>query len=105
MKVKIEIVKTSYKEVDIQFPYYYKHDFKSDYDSIIYGKIEYRGGVNFIDNQIHETDLLFGKKFEIEMEEYTGLDSLSGYLTDEHKSTEKEFIEAKKRAVEFLNNI
>ena len=94
MKLEItrEVKKT--ETIDIEFPYYYKHDLSSDEeDVVIYGKI---------DEKKH-TSIKIGKRywdqsieFELEIEE-RGAASLACYMTDEHKSSETEYNAAKNK--------
>lgn len=91
MKLEITRKIEQRETINIELPYYYKHDLLiDDMDSVIYGKIEekqctriwvrddYRGSVSF----------------EIEVEE-RGAASKSCYMTDEHKSNEDEYLAAK----------
>ncbi len=98
-KTKITVRRhiTTEKEIEIDLPYYYKHDLYSDYgDSIIYGRID-----GEITTSIHEKEDQYGKiSYEIEKEKW-GSDG--SYFTDEHKSTEVEYNKAKERLKEFFN--
>lgn len=100
----IELTKTINKtvKVDIDLPYYYKHDLMSDYgDSVIYGKIEENLGTT-----IHEQ--IFGDttSYEIEKYRYTSIanSGLSEYFDPMHKSSKKEYESAKDRCMCFLED-
>lgn len=88
---------TTKKKIEVELPYYYKHDLYSDYgDSVIYGKID-----GEITTSIHEKEDPYGKiSYEIEKEKWDGDGS---YFTDEHTSTEVEYNKAKERLKEFFN--
>jgi len=96
--MKIKIIKEIKKEieVDIIFPHYFKHDILVDHSNVvIFGKM--------IDNKKQITikeDVSWGgvfKSYEIEKERFS-----SCYLANEYKSTEQEYKETKKRALDFL---
>lgn len=100
MKLKIKRKIETEETIDIEFPYYYKHDLMLDeVDVIIYGKIEenkttsihishnYRGGDNY--------------ELEIEKEPAS---NFSSYMTDEYKSNEAEYLKAKWEFIDAANN-
>jgi len=88
--------------IEVELPYYYKHDLMSDYgESIIYGKIEAK-----LHTSIHETERYDNKRaYEIEKEEHISiaLRGLSSYFEDEHQSSREEFEAVKERCLSFLN--
>lgn len=102
--MKIEITETVEKVsvIDVELPYYYKHDLMSDYgDSVIYGKIEAK-----LHTAIQETENYDGeRKFEIEKEEHSEIKNsgLASYFGKEHQSNQKEFEAAKQRCMLFVN--
>lgn len=97
MKVEIIEYKKVTRTIDIEFPYYYEYDLYSDYgDSVIYGKIISKDR----EITIHETEDKYGKrKYEIEEDSMP-----NSYFTEEHKSSKAAFENAKRRALDFLNN-
>jgi len=98
-KTKITVRKniTTEKKIEVELPYYYKHDLYSDYgDSVIYGKIDGKTTTS-----IHEKIDQYGKtSYEIEKGKWSGDGS---YFTDEYNSTELEYNKAKERLQEFFN--
>lgn len=92
--MKLEITRNiEHKEtIEIEFPYYYKHDLMlDDADSVIYGKIEEK----------RQTTIHVGydyrskeRSFELEMQDIPAA-VLSCYMTDKHKSSEYEYLDAK----------
>lgn len=98
-KTKITIRKhvTTQTEIEVDLPYYYKHDLSDDHgDSIIYGRID-----GEISTAIHENESVYGDvKYEIEKEKWTGDGS---YFSDDHKSTELEYNKVKERLKKFFN--
>ena len=101
--MEIKLIKHIRQEVvvDVELPYYFKHDLSDDYsESIIYGKIEEK-----LYTTIHETESWDGRKsYEIEKEEHESIASrgLSSYFEDEHKSNKREYEEARERCSFFL---
>jgi hypothetical protein len=92
---KIDIV----KEIEIDLPYYYKHDLSGDRgSSIIYGKITETKVFSIQEKEHSEI------AFEFEIDEYPSLkqSGLTGYFKSEYKSTKSEYEEALKRANEFI---
>lgn len=104
--MKVEITKTVKKieEIDIELPYYYKHDLESEYsDSVIYGKIELNSS-----SSIQETEDRYGEKcYEIKKEEYSYIKNsgLASYFNEEYKSNKKEFEDVKLRCLSFFDKI
>ncbi len=102
--MKIKLIKQIPQEetIEVELPYYYKHDLMDDYgDSIIYGKIEEK-----LHTSIHETKRYDGKEaYEIEKEKHVSiaLRGLSSYFEDEHQSSREEFEAVKERCLLFLN--
>jgi len=95
MKIVIEKQLKVQSEIDIDFPYYFKHDLCSDgSDCIMYGKM--------IDDK-EETTIQESRRgnritYEIESTRFS-----SCYLADEYKSSEKEFNSALFRMLYFLD--
>ena len=106
MKMEITIVKqiAQIETIEVELPYFYKHDLESDYgESIIYGKIEEE-----LYTTIHETESWDGRKsYEIEKEEHVSIArrGLSSYFEDEHKSNKKEYEAVKERCLFFLKQV
>ena len=98
-KTKITVRKhiTTEKEIEVDLPYYYKHDLYSDYgDSVIYGRIDGKMATS-----IHEIKDQYGEiSYDIKKQRWAGDGS---YFTDEHNSTEVEYNKAKERLKEFFN--
>lgn len=88
--------------IEVELPYYYKHDLMSYCgDSIIYGKIEEK-----LHTSIQETKNDDGEeKYEIEKEEYCLIKNsgLSSYFDKKHRSNKEEFEAVKERCLSFLN--
>ena len=102
MKIEItEYVKTP-KIIEVELPYYYKHDLMSDHgDSIIYGNIEEK-----LHLSIHETKQYSGEeKYEVEWEEHDSIkhSGAACYFDEKYKSSKKEFYEVKERFLSFSN--
>ncbi len=88
--MKLEITrKIETKEtIEIELPYYYKHDLMLDSDdSVIYGKVEEKKHT-----AIHVSR--WGKCFDLEVEERNAA-SFACYMTDEYKGCEAEYLAAK----------
>ena len=102
MKIKLIKQIPQIVEIEVELPYYYKHDLMDDYgDSIIYGKIEEK-----LHTSIHETQRYDGKKtYEIEKEEHYSIanSGLSSYFDEEHLSGKEEFEAVKERCLLFLS--
>ena len=102
--MKITLIKQipQIETIEVELPYYYKHDLMDDYgDSIIYGKIEEK-----LHTSIHETKRYDSKEaYEIEKEEHHSIENsgLSSYFEDEHQSSREEFEAVKERCLSFLN--
>lgn len=95
MKIEITTLKRVKKTIEVDFPYYYKHDLMSDYgDTVIYGKI-----MPGYEITIKEGKSYNGKKtYEIEKDSQSDC-----YFTKEYKSNKEEFESVKVRALAFLN--
>ena len=102
--MKIKLIKLIPQEaiIEVELPYYYKHDLMHDYgESIIYGKIEEK-----LHTSIHEDEGYNGRKtYEIEEKEHYSIatSGLATYFEDEHQSSREEFEAAKQRCLLFLN--
>ena len=103
----ISVFKTvrTVEELEIEFPYYYKHDLRSDDgESVIYGKIE--EGKHSSIHEVYSFGGNFTSNFEIEIEDISkNYSSLSNYFEEEFKSTKQEFESVKQRALNHLNSI
>ncbi len=90
--MKLEITrKVEHKEtVEIDLPYYFKHDLMlDDEDVVIYGKVE--------EKQCTTIKVSYGSRrneFELNIENWPA-SAYGGYMTDEYKSTEAEYLAAK----------
>lgn len=97
MKIEVIITERVKKCIEVEFPYYYKHDL-TDYEyentCVIYGMKTENEEVT-IKEQIRSN-----RNTIYEIEKDVRSDS---YFCDEHKATELEYNEAKKRAIEFFN--
>ncbi len=102
--MKIKLIKQIPQEeiIEVELPYYFKHDLEGDYgESIIYGKIEDK-----LYTTIHETIRYDGKvAYEIEREKHHSIENrgLAEYFEDEHQSSREEFEAVKERCLSFLN--
>lgn len=102
--MKITLIKQIPQEViiEVELPYYFKHDLSDDYsESIIYGKIEEK-----LYTTIRETKRYAEEEtYEIEKEKHISiaLRGLSSYFEDEHLSSREEFEAVKERCLLFLN--
>lgn len=88
--------------IEVEFPYYYKHDLMSDYgDSVIYGKIEEKMCTSIQETKNHDGE----EKYEIEKEEHHSIKNsgLSSYFDKKHQSSKEEFEAVKERCLSFLN--
>ena len=100
--MQIEITRTiKQKEtVDIELPYYYKHDLMPDEGSaVIYGKVEAGKQTKIT---IRET--FWGgarKEYELEIER-SDISCYACYITQEHASCEEDYLDAKTAMLEAL---
>ena len=102
MEIRVRRLIPQIETIEVELPYYYKHDLMNDYGgSIIYGKIEEK-----LYTSIHEIKGYDGKEaYEIEKEKHLSiaLRGLSSYFEDEHQSSREEFEAVKERCLLFLN--
>lgn len=94
--MKLEITKSvQTKEIiEIEFPYYFKHDLMFDESNcIIYGKIEEEKCTKIT---IHDKFRDYSHEYELEIEEVSAA-RFACYMVEKHKSCESEFIEAKNK--------
>lgn len=103
--MQIEITKEiqQIEVIEVELPYYYKHDLISDHnDSVIYGKIEENTCTSIQETKNYDGD----EKYEIEKEEYYSIKNsgFSCYFDEKFKSTKEEFELVKKRCTAFLSN-
>ena len=101
--MEIEITKhIKVKEiVNVQLPYYFKHDFKSDRgECAIYGKIDRLGYCSVQENLIGDQD-----EYTISCEEYISISNsgLETYFEEEFVSSENEYNDAFNRMLEFIS--
>lgn len=98
MKIKIKEYIKKEKEIEITFPYYYKHDLMLDEcDCVVYGK--------YIDDKwaysITERNNYRGKlSYEVEYDRHD-----DSYYKEKYKSTKEEYENAKGRALKYINKI
>jgi len=97
--MKIQIEEKVKREIEVEVPYYYKHDL-TDYEyentSVIYGKITETESFT-VHEKIRDSGNII---YEIEKEKRWGDGS---YFSDKYKSTIGEYEEAKERAKKFFN--
>lgn len=90
MKLKITKQIEQTEVVDIELPYYYKHDLLLDYaDVVIYGKIE-ENKCTHIKIDRGRDELVFELSTQSKPAAQYGC-----YITDEYKSSEAEYLAAK----------
>ena len=103
MELKIKRTVEQEETINIDFPYYYKHDLLLDHsDTVIYGKIERDRYVSITveNNGLHGNPVRFELEIKIKSAEH-----LSCYMTDEYKGTEKEFLDAKESMLKAISEI
>jgi hypothetical protein len=101
--MKIEITKNIVQKetIEIELPYYYKHDLEfDDQDSVIYGKIE--------DNRTTSIHIKYdyidnSNIYELEIKE-SKAQSHSSYMTNKYKSSESEYLDAKSKLLAAVKN-
>ena len=101
MEIEINVISKIKKKININLPYYYEHNLSSDrYDSVLYGKIcEKETTTIQITNQyLHDVI-----SYEIEIAKCNPAKNDS-YFTDEHKSSESEYLAAKAKVQTAINN-
>ena len=87
---------TIQKEIDIELPYYYKHNLMLDDDSVIYGKIE-----EHQHTAIQLTLKADSKDWEWNIENNLGSPSdLLCYMNSKYQSNEEEFLQIKQKLIE-----
>lgn len=105
IKLKEEIITHKIIEVEIEFPFYFKHYVDVDFAEVnIYGKIDIEGDIMIttkIDESIRNDydDPIQSTKYEI-VKEY-GVSQF--YFKKENASTKSEYEKAKQRCLNFLN--
>ena len=105
--MEIEIIEIIQKEktIEVELPYYYKHDLSDDRDStIIYGKIDLNIHTTIKEREDYST----GKReYEIERESHSSIKNsgLASYFKPEHKSQQLDHEEVKERALAFLRDL
>ena len=94
--MEIEVTKTIKQKVkvNIDFPFYYKHDLMLDeLDAVIFGKIEESKSTAI---KVTTSYLRDKKEFELEIERCSP-ERNACYLTEEYKCSESEYLEAKEQ--------
>lgn len=100
MKITIEVERKIKKTINIDLPYYYKHDLLPDYgDSVIFGKINgtTHTAIQVSKRDCYEPDIEY--RIEITM---SPPDRYGCYMTNEHKSSEEDFLKIKAAMMEVL---
>lgn len=100
--MKLEITKTVTQkvEIEIDFPYYYKHDLMLDgADAVIFGKIEAKKCTTI--GLTHHSG--GDKSYELEIQRKEAR-NYACYMTAEHKSSEAEYLAAKRELIEAAGN-
>ena len=95
MEIEITETKRIKKIINLDLPYYFRHDLD---DSAIYGKLG-EETCTTIQITLHSRRPLQGAEIEIETIDW---DSLSCYLAQEYKSNEAEYLIAKQKALLLL---
>lgn len=100
MELKIKRKVEQEETINIDFPYYYKHDLLLDeVDVVIYGMVEEHRSVSIT---IRDHDMIPQVELEIKKRPAS---TMSCYMTDEFKGTEKEFINAKELMLKSIREI
>lgn len=87
----LEVIKT----VDIDFPYYYRHEIDSDFgESVIYGKCLEEYMIS-----IHESHTVYEDSFEMEVSTRND----NSYYDEKFLTTKEEYEAAKLRMIQFIN--
>lgn len=100
MKIEIEETIRQNKVIDIELPYYFKHDLYLDsHECVIYGKVEEKRISKITINREWG-----GSISEIEIESYSGnvKFTISSYYGEEYKSFKEEFEGSKLTAMDYL---
>ncbi len=102
MKISITEEVSTVKIIDVDLPYFYKHDLMTQYgDSVIYGRIE-----ETLHTSIQETLNFDGSvTYEIEKEDHDSIKNtgLASYFKSQYSSNQNEFEQVKERCLIFLN--
>lgn len=103
--MKIQIVREIKEvvEIEVDLPYYYKHDLGSDNgDVVIYGRIDEKRH-SVINESIFWDDSV---SYELESSAHSSIkrSGLSSYFAEKFNSTEDEYNAAKSRCITFLNS-
>lgn len=99
MKVIITETLRKEKEIEVDLPYYFRHDLSDgNYTSVCYGKITERKCVMVTESQGNEYS------FRIEADYFDSIaeSGYGSYFEEQHKSTEGIFEAMKKRATDFI---
>ena len=106
MKLKITRKVDQEETIDIDFPYYYKHDLLLDKsDVVIYGMLEENRNVSITVKKTVEDMFSFScLEFELSIESVPA-SRMACYMTDEHKSTKEEFFNAKELMLKSIGEI
>lgn len=100
--MKISIKKQIEVIINVDFPFYYKHDLNDDYDqesNCIYGVVLEEHTIS-----VHESINGGEVSYEIEFEKPARLSGMGKYFKDfSHKSSKIEFEQAIRRAKDFIN--
>ncbi len=100
MKIEIEETSKKKKTVEIELPYFYKYViYLDDCEIVIFGKIE-ESNLTTISEKENGANF----EYQLEVEKINNFINLSAYFSDEHKSSEKEFVSAKTRLLAASNN-
>jgi len=99
MKTEVKITKTVYLDefIEVDLPYYYKHDLMEDHaDIVIWGKIEDDKHTSI---KIQENYRTGGIELEYKTEELSNLSSLYCYFGEEYKSNESQYLKANSKLI------
>ena len=97
--MKVEVIRTTKTKelVEIDLPYFYRHDLDLvDVDCAIYGKIGERWHTSV---KVYTDSFIGSRRFTVEKEP-TDWGRLSCYLADEYKSNATEYEGAKQMAIQ-----
>lgn len=104
MLVQVAKTITSVETVDIELPYYYKHDLLLDHaDWIIYGKIEAEKHTKVQIKESYSGRTNYYPSVEVEIEA-TSWSSSSCYLNHKYKSDAETYEAAKNKALAIIKN-
>ena len=104
MKVEIKETVSVVKTIDVDLPYYYKHEFDTmTGDTVIFGKIMEDKSIAIKESGTYQG----AETYEVEIEEHLSIKTsgLDSYFNEQYKSSEAEFLEAKERMMEFMKQI